>query len=217
MNLLRLQYREIPRAGAGILFALLLSLGLTVRLHAQRPGTAIVVYTQPRVNPQLWPDLLQSLREDLAAGEGESPNGFVLDRNPVILLGNNDAAVNIHATQLIVVRLLGRCDVLPQSDHPSLKGPLGWVPLVSGSIEPFISVDCSRIAQVLRPISAGSNSGQRRHEMAQAIAHVVIHEWLHIATQSSAHGRKGITKQFLSVDELTAEPTKSELAIAIHE
>jgi hypothetical protein len=217
MNLLRLQYREIPRAGAGILFALLLSLGLTVRLHAQQPGTAIVFYTQPRVNPQLWPDLLQSLREDLAAGEGASPNGFVLDRNPAILLGNNDAAVGIHSTQLIVVRLLGRCDVLPQSDRPSLKGPLGWVPLVSGAIQPLISVDCNRIAQVLRPISAGLNSYERRHEMAQAIAHVVIHEWIHIATQSSAHGRNGITKQFLSVDELTAEPTNGKLAIAIHE
>ena len=216
MNLHRLQYR-VPRATAGIVFALLLSLGLTVRLHAQQPGTAIVFYTQPRVSPELWPDLQQSIRDDLAAGEGTSPNGFALDRNPTLILGNNDAAVGIDSSRLIVVRLLGRCDVLPQLNHPSPAGPLGWVPLVSGSIQPFISVDCNRIAQALRPISAGPTSIERRREMVQAIAHVVIHEWIHIATQSSTHGRKGITKQFLSVNELTAEPAQKDVAVATHE
>jgi hypothetical protein len=212
MNLLRFQYRKIPRVSAGILFAFFLSSGLTVRLHAQQPTTAIVIYMQPRVNEELWPDLVQSLRDDLAAGEGESPNGFTLDRNPAFLRGNDSLAVGINFKRLIVVRLLGRCDVLPQLDHPSQTGPLGWVPLVSGTIQPLISVDCNRIAQVLRPISVRSNSQQRRHEMDQAIAHVVIHEWIHIATQSSAHGRSGVTKQFLSADELTAEPTKKDLA-----
>jgi hypothetical protein len=52
--------------------------------------------------------------------------------------------------------------------------------------------------------------------MAKAVAHVVIHEWIHIATQSASHGRQGITKQFLSPAELTAEPTKNNLAFASH-
>jgi hypothetical protein len=104
--------------------------------------------------------------------------------------------------------------VLPQSDRPTLTGPLGWVLRVSGTIQPFIFVDCSRIAQVLRSASAGTDKQGRRHEMAQAITHVVIHEWIHIATQSSAHGRKGISKQFLSVDELIAEPAKRNVASA---
>jgi hypothetical protein len=60
------------------------------------------------------------------------------------------------------------------------------------------------------------NKYERRHEMAQAIAHVVIHEWIHIATQSPAHGARGITKQFLSPAELTAEPRNNTVAIATH-
>ena len=52
--------------------------------------------------------------------------------------------------------------------------------------------------------------------MAQAIAHVVIHEWIHVATQSPAHGAHGITKQFLSPAELTAEPKNNTVATATH-
>jgi hypothetical protein len=52
--------------------------------------------------------------------------------------------------------------------------------------------------------------------MAQAIAHVVIHEWIHVATQSPAHGAHGITKQFLSPEELTAEPKNNTVATATH-
>jgi hypothetical protein len=214
MIVLRLQYREIPRASAGILFTLLLTYVLTATLYAQRPGTAIVFYAQPRVSEELWPDLLQSLRADLAAGE--APNGFVLQQNPTYLRANDNLAVGIDFSQVIEVTLLGRCDVLPQSDRPSLTGPLGWVRQVSGAIQPFIFVDCNRIAQVLRTTSPGLTRRERGHEMAQAVAHVVIHEWIHVATQSASHGREGITKQFLSPAELTAEPTNNNLAIASH-
>ena len=119
-------------------------------------------------------------------------------------------------SKVIVVKLLGRCDVLPQSDRPSLDGPLGWVWQVSGKIQPFIFVDCERIAQVLRGRSAGLDQYERRHAMAQAIAHVVIHEWIHIATQSPAHGKRGITKAISLPEELTAEPRNNTVAIARH-
>jgi hypothetical protein len=213
MSLLRFHYREVSRASVGILFALVLTLAPWAALHAQQPGTAIVFYAQPKVSEDLWPDLLQSLRADLAAGTGEAP-GLALDQNPTFLRGNNDRAVGIDFSKVIQVKLLGRCDVLPQLDRPSLTGPLGWVPKVSGAIQPFVFVDCTRLAQVLRSKTAGLDKNERRHEMAQAIAHVVIHEWIHIATQSPAHGAHGITKQFLSAGELTAEPENNTSAIA---
>jgi hypothetical protein len=56
-------------------------------LNAQQSGTAIVFYAQARMSEDLWPDLLQSLRADLAAGSGELPNGFVLDQNPTFFRG----------------------------------------------------------------------------------------------------------------------------------
>ncbi len=212
MSLLQRQFRDVSRASVGFLFTLLLAHALAPALHAQQPGTAVIFYAQPQVNDKLWPDLLASLQADLAAGIGESANGFALEQNPTYFRGNN-LPENVDFSNVIVVKLLGRCDVLPQSDHPSLKGPLGWVPQVSGRILPFIFVDCERIAQVLRGNSVGFNNYERRHEMAQAIAHVVIHEWIHIATQSPSHGARGVTKQFLSPEELTAEPRHNTVAI----
>ncbi len=201
---------------AGLLLALFLASVPTPDLRAQQPGTAIIFYAQPQVNDELWADLLQSLHADLTAGIGESPNGFALPQDPTYLRGNRDLSIRIAFSKVIVVKLLGRCDVLPQFDRSSLKGPLGWVLEVSGKIQPFIFVDCARIGQVLRTRSAGLNEDERRHEMAQAIAHVVIHEWIHVATQSPAHGAHGITKQFLSPAELTAEPKNNTVATATH-
>jgi hypothetical protein len=215
MSLLRLQFRDVSRAKVGILFAFLLTFALAPALHAQQPGTAVIFYAQLQVDDELWSDLFQTLRADLAAGMGESPNGFALQQNPAYFRGN-DVALGTVFSRVIVVKLLGRCDVLLQSDRPSLAPPLGWVWQVSGKIQPFIFVDCERIAQVLRNRSAGLDKYERRHAMAQAIAHVVIHEWIHIATQSPAHGARGITKQSLSPAELTAEPRNNTVAIAAH-
>jgi len=213
MSLLQLQFRDVSRAKVGILFAFLLTYALAPALHAQQPGTAVIFYSQPQLNDELWPDLLQSLQADLAAGIGEAPNGFALEQNPAYFRGN-DLALGTVFSRVIVVKLLGRCDLLPQSDRSSLDGPLGWVWQVSGKIQPFIFVDCERIAQELRRRSAGLDGYERRHAMAQAIAHVVIHEWIHIATQSPGHGKRGITKQFLTAAELTAEPKHNTVAVA---
>ena len=215
MSLLQLQFRDVSRAKVGILFAFLLTYALAPALHAQQPGAAVIFYAQPQLNDDLWPDLVQSLHADLASGMGEAPNGFALQQNPAFFRGN-DLALGTIFSRVIVVKLLGRCDLLPQSDRSSLEGPLGWVWQVSGTIQPFINVDCERIAQVLRSRSAGLDKYQRRHAMAQAIAHVVIHEWIHIATQCPAHGKRGITKQFLTAAELTGEPRNNNMAIASH-
>ncbi len=215
MSLLPLQFRDVSRAKVGILFALLLTYALGPALHAQQPGTAVIFYGQLQINDDLWPDLLQSLRADLAAGMGESPKGFALQQNPAFFRGD-DLALGTVFSKVIVVKLLGRCEVFPQSDRPSVDGPLGWVWQVSGKIQPFIFVDCEQLAQMLRRRSAGLDQYERRHAMAQAIAHVMIHEWIHIATQSPAHGKRGITKQFLSTAELTAEPGNNTVAMASH-
>ena len=215
MSLLPLKFRDVSRAKVGILLAVLLTYALAPALHAQQPGTAVIFYAQLQINDDLWPDLLQSLHADLTAGIGESPNGFALPQNPAYFRGN-DLAMEIDFSRVIVVKLLGRCDVFPQSNRSSLDGPLGWVLMVSGTIQPYIFVDCARIAQALRATSLGLNKYESRHEIAQAIAHVVIHEWIHIATQCPAHGAHGITKQFLSPAELTADPSNDTVAIAAH-
>jgi hypothetical protein len=182
-------------------------------LHAQEADTTIVFYAQPKVSDDLWPELFQVLRYDLANGAGELPNGFGLDRQATFIRGS-DNLLGILFSKVIVVQLLGRCDVLPQADQRSSSGPLGWVQLVSGRIQPFVFIDCTSLAQLLRPRAANLSKQDRQHLMDQAIAHVLIHEWTHIVTQSAAHSSRGITQACLSVEELIAEPKNNHLSAA---
>src|ERR1700723_2791676 len=92
MSLLRFQH---PQArGAAIPFVLLLACAQAVMLHAQpvtfytqpvtvytqQPGTAIVFYAQTQVSEDLWPELFQVVRADLAGRAGELSNGLALDK-----------------------------------------------------------------------------------------------------------------------------------------
>jgi hypothetical protein len=215
MSLLRFQHRQAGGAILGILFTLLLAFARGLTLNAQDSGTTIVFYAQPRVSEDLWPVLFQVLRADLANGDGDLPNGFVLDKQATFVRGDDNLR-GIVFSKVVSVKLLGRCDVLPQAEHPSSSGPLGWVLRVSGKIQPFVSIDCTRLAQVLRPAAAGLNKQGHEYVMAQAIAHVLIHEWGHIATQSSSHSARGITQANLSLDELIAEPKNNHLSAANH-
>lgn len=212
MSLLRLPHRQAGGAIPGILLTLLLASGHALPLHAQQSDTTIVFYAQPKVSESLWPLLFQVLRADLDNGEGEFPSGFLLDKQATFLRGSDDLRGMVFS-RIISVKLLGRCDVLPQTDHPS-NGPLGWVPLISGTIQPFISIDCTRIAEVLRPAAAGLSKQDRQYMMDQAIAHVLIHEWNHIATQSAHHTSRGISQASLSVNDLIQEPKSNELSAA---
>jgi hypothetical protein len=215
MSLLRLQHRQAGGAIAGILSTLLLASAHALPVHAQESDTTIVFYAQPKVSENLWPMLFQLLRADLADGTDELPNGFVLDKEAAFVRGSDDLR-GVFFSKIISVKLLGRCDVLPQTDHPSSKGPLGWVLLVSGRIQPFISIDCTRIAEVLRPRAAGLSKQDRQYVMDQAIAHVLIHEWDHIATQSTHHTSRGISQAYLSVHDLIEEPKNNHLSAANH-
>jgi hypothetical protein len=212
MSLLRLLHRQAGGAILGTLLTLLPASAAVLPSHAEGAGTTIVFYAQRNVSENLWPALFQVLHADLADGAGELPNGFVLDKDAAFVRGSDDLRGQLFSS-IIVVKLLGRCDVLPQTDHPSSKGPLGWVPLVSGTIQPFISIDCTRIAEVLRPASAGLSKRDRQYVMDQAIAHVLIHEWNHIATQSTHHTSRGIGQAYLSVNDLI-EPKSNQLSAA---
>jgi hypothetical protein len=212
MSLLRLPHRQAGGAIPGILLTFLLASAHALPLHAQESDTTIVFYAQPKVSESLWPLLFQVLRADLANGEGELSNGFVLDKQATFLRGSDDLRGMVFS-RIITVKLLGRCDVLPQTEHLS-NGPLGWVLLVSGTIQPFISIDCTRIAEVLRPAGAGLSKQGRQYLMDQAIAHVLIHEWNHIATQSAHHTSRGISQAYLSVNDLIKEPKSNHLSAA---
>jgi len=210
MSLLRLLHRQAGGAILGALLTLLPASAAVLPSQPEEPGTTIAFYAQPNVSEDLWPALFQVLRADLAEETGELPNGFVLDKQAAFVRGSDDLRGHVFS-RIIVVKLLGRCDVLPQTGHPS-RGPLGWVPQISGTIQPLISIDCTRIAEVLRPAAAGLNKPGRQYVMDQAIAHVLIHEWIHIATQSTRHSSRGISQAYLSVNDLIEERRNNHLS-----
>ena len=224
MSLHRSQHRQYLGAVTWILFVFGLASGgthsslaaaiPTAALNAQQPGTTLVFYA-PQMNEDRWPALFQTLRADLADGGGDLPDGLVLDKDPLLVRGDQDLR-GVTFSRVITVKLLGRCNAFSQTGHSSEKGPLGWVLQISGKVQPFVSIDCARIAEVLRPATAGWTKQRRQGAMLQAITHVLIHEWSHIATQSSAHGSRGITQANLSVSDLIKEPVNSHFSARIH-
>ena len=208
MNLLRFQ-RRYTMEGIFFLFS-----AWAITLHAQQAGTVLVFYAQPRVSEDMWQPLFQILQADLY-DQAQLPKGIALDQSAAFVRGS-DALQGLTFSRIISVKLLGRCDVLPQINRPSFNGPLGWVMMVSGKIQPFVSIDCTRIAQVLRPAVPGLNKQERQDVMLQAISHVLIHEWSHIVSQSPAHTPRGVTQAELSVRELIAAPKSVHLAAIRH-
>ena len=103
---------------------------------------------------------------------------------------------------VIPVYLHGECRLLGEPGQEDVRGALGWVFRAHGHIEPFIHVDCTRLSGMLGHQALWMNSGARNAALAEAIAHVVLHEWMHIDTQSAAHTRDGISKDSFRVADL---------------
>jgi hypothetical protein len=109
----------------------------------------------------------------------------------------------------IVVYLLGDCRNVPRpafsfESAGQVSSALGWVLEAHGRVEPFVHVDCARLAAVLSSISLGSSPAERNQEMAQSIARVILHEWIHIATQNPGHASHGIGQAQFTVNDLIA-------------
>jgi hypothetical protein len=178
--------------------------------RAQNPQNALVFYADKQVSSNLWAPLFEAVHNDLATEDfGIAP--ALLDRSPR-LLRNTEVLPGEEFANVVQVKLLGRCDVVQQAFRPLKTGPLGWVLRVQGKIQPYIYIDCTRMAQVLDPTTLGMSSEGRTSAMTQAIAHVLVHEWIHIATQNADHATHGISQAQLTAAELVtgAEHSSAE-------
>lgn len=164
-------------------------------LDAPRP--AVVVYFSNPASERVWPAVDAAFAEELAQRGGE----LMLPAN-LLLVTSSSLHLNSEFGRLITVHLQGRCDVAEQAFRPVGRGPLGWVPEVSGEIQPFVYVNCDRLAQYLRPRLLGMNDDQRNNAMGTAIARIMLHEWLHITLQTAEHTSHGIRRAELSANDL---------------
>jgi hypothetical protein len=183
-------------------FALLLCIILGAPTISRAQTGTLIFYADRQVSEALWQPLFFAIHEDFA----QESYGLI-ESDPHLL-----RASEIHPGQefgnVIEVKLLGRCDVPQQAYRPLKPGPLGWVLRVHGEIQPYIYVDCTRMAQTLNASTLGMSFEQRTRAMSQAISHVLVHEWIHIATQNAAHTEHGITQAQLTPSTLIAEPDK---------
>ena len=163
-----------------------------------QPATTLVVFASRQTQKRLWPVLVSTLRRDAAAASQSAP----IDGDPQIILGGSDIAGPEFPSR-IEVELLGSCDDPWNVNPPAKNGPLGYVHEDAGMIAPIIYIDCAQVSQLLSPHTRSMTQRQRLSVTSEAISHVILHEWIHIATQSAAHTSRGIMQPALSLHELT--------------
>jgi hypothetical protein len=159
-----------------------------------------VVFADQPVHEGEWNALFESLHSDLVRAATESPElgpDFELVRGDQLSPG-------FRVERTVSVYLHGSCTLLPFKRYVS-AGPLGWVLRVHGQIEPFIHVNCSEITAMLEPFALGMNRDRSNTVMGESMARVILHEWIHVATQSTSHAQEGVSKAQFGVADLLAD------------
>ncbi len=198
--------RRLPRPAKFLLMiALLISSCSKNRAYAQTPArieprTTLVIFAERRMQDSEWTALFDALQKGAQSADKEEPGlkgGLDLVRGDTIVRG-------LEVDRPISVYLHGDCTLLPMPRYVPL-GALGWVRLVHGRIEPFIHVECAQIVQELGPLVLGMNRKRRDAVMGEAMARVIVHEWVHVATQNAGHAAHGVAKSHFGVADLLAE------------
>jgi hypothetical protein len=187
------------------MIALLVSACSKDRAYAQTPArtetrTTLVIFAEKRMADSEWAALFDALQKGAQSGREEAPalkGGMDLVRGDTIVHG-------LEVDRPISVYLHGDCTLLPMPRYAPL-GALGWVRLVHGRIQPFIHVDCAQIVQELGPLVLGMNRKRRDAVMGEAMARVIVHEWIHVATQNAGHAKHGVAKSSFGIADLLAD------------
>jgi hypothetical protein len=177
---------------------------------APAANAVLAIFSDQPISNEFWPITVSALREELASGAPETRvlPGQAAGADPAVqILRGDSIAPGLNADNPITIYLHGDCVVLRSFSvgRPSSSGPLGWVRLNHGHIEHFIHVECTRLAQTLASQTYGLDRDQQDRLMARAIARVILHEWIHIATQNSGHARDGLAKATFSPRDLIAK------------
>jgi hypothetical protein len=191
---------------AKLLLAALFLCGASWAEDREEPdGTTLIVVADRYISNGLWPLLVDSLRLESAWESRNSP----IDGNPTIMLAERTTP-GPEFPKRVLIQLLGRCE-LGAASFGSREGPLGWVLEYQGKIQPDIRVNCARLIQYLRPVIALMPNQKRQQAISQAISRIVLHEWIHVATQNTNHVGHGVMQPELSIHDLIA-PIPQETA-----
>jgi hypothetical protein len=110
----------------------------------------LVIFSDQALRDSEWTALLTALEKGAQDEAAEAPG---LAKNVVFVRGDRmDGGVEV--AEVISVYLHGNCSLVPVA-RTNPMGALGWVRRVHGRIEPFIHVDCTKIAEELGPVALG--------------------------------------------------------------
>lgn len=178
-----------------LVFLFLLSNATALAL-AQVPSsstTGLLFEFSPSISDSRWQAVVTALvRNDLSKLFG----------HPVVLVQRKHISKGTEFSDVVQIALRGDCAVARDTGSTIDKGPLGWVYLVDGRIDPCVLVDCDRIATLLQRELRERPTSQRQHVMACAISHVIPHEQTHIVTQNPGHQVAGPLKGHVTKGDL---------------
>jgi len=189
--------------GRGVLAVLLLITLLPLAARAQADSSAdrhttVVVFSDRPIPANQWDSLFADLRAGVTSGDPETKS---LDSYAQFVRGDQLSS-GIAVDTAITVFLHGDCSLAPLAHRTAYGVPLGWVRRVDGRIEPFVHVDCTEIGRVLGGQVRWSSKQARSQAMAGAMSRVILHEWIHIATQNPHHAETGVAKAQFDVNDL---------------
>lgn len=108
--------------------------------------------------------------------------------------------------RIVVLRFLGECKITPTFAKPEVTpGALAITHMVNGEILPFSDVICDRLRPLVESAMGGEDPKHADKLLGRAMGRVIAHELWHIITQSRAHGRRGVTRPWLTGYELIAD------------
>lgn len=184
------------------LSALAAALLCGIPAQAENPASraTLVVFADHALKDGLWIALVEELHRSQAREAISVP---LLAGDFDVLRGNKPVP-ELDPGMVVSIFLDGDCSLVPGPQR-YVDGALGWVREVKGEIRPFVHVSCERIVEMLGPIALGMNEKRRNTVMAEAIARVVVHEWIHIATQKVGHAKHGVMQSQFVLWDLLAD------------
>jgi hypothetical protein len=148
-------------------------------------ATALVFEFSRPVSEYAWQTIVTPLADaDLSTMLGRR----------VVFVRRTEMPKGTEFLDIVQVALKGDCATGRDLDSAATGHPLGWVYLQDKRIQPFVFVDCNRIAKALERELRDLPPSRRARIMAYAISYVIAHELAHIATQSSGHSETGLLK-----------------------
>ena len=105
--------------------------------------------------------------------------------------------------RLVVVKLLGRCDMDGPPAFP-MSGPLGWSHEANGVILPFSDLACDNIRGAVHNAALAGHQLRGNVLLGRAMGRVLAHELYHIVADTADHGENSVAQPALSAQELTS-------------